>query len=597
MPVARFEMPDGRIARFEVPEGTTPEQAQAMIAQMVEEQGVPEPPQQPVPTQAPAQPSSPGFFELSRQMSGGIVEPLLSLATSGIGEIGGGLSGLGTLALTGDPAAAEAVRAGVAETLTYEPRTAGGALAQQVIGAPSAPAGALMQEAEQIAGEAGYEAGGPIGGALASALPTAASMLAGGALNRAITPTRGPGGALAVVDEAQVPPPALGGLPESRRAIGEEIAAGSTSERVAPYRLEEWAGVAKNPAANEAIRQGADKSVVAAISRASPVDRTKMRDMLNIMRDVRGNKRLALDKRPSDVVGDSLTERVRHVINVNKQAGKRVNEVAKNLKGEVVNFQPAVQSFIDDLSEIGVRMEGTEPRFKGSDIEGATAAENFISKVVTRMRDTGTPSAYDVHRLKKFIDEQVSYGKVGEGLTGQAERIVKRLRANLDNALDEQFSEYNEANTTYAETIGALDSLQSIAGKRMDFSSESANKALGTLLRRLTSNAQTRVPLSDAIGEIEGVANKYGGKFKDDIKTQMVFANELDRMFGPVADTSLMGDVSKAVARGALDVATGQPGGAVRAGTEGVLSGVLNKIQGIDPERGMTALDELLKSQ
>lgn len=31
MPVARFQMPDGRIARFEVPEGTTPEQAQAMI--------------------------------------------------------------------------------------------------------------------------------------------------------------------------------------------------------------------------------------------------------------------------------------------------------------------------------------------------------------------------------------------------------------------------------------------------------------------------------------------------------------------------------------------------------------------------------------
>lgn len=35
MPVARFEMPDGRVARFEVPEGTTPEQAQTMIAQML----------------------------------------------------------------------------------------------------------------------------------------------------------------------------------------------------------------------------------------------------------------------------------------------------------------------------------------------------------------------------------------------------------------------------------------------------------------------------------------------------------------------------------------------------------------------------------
>jgi hypothetical protein len=33
MPIARFQMPDGRVARFEVPDGTTPEQAQAMIAQ------------------------------------------------------------------------------------------------------------------------------------------------------------------------------------------------------------------------------------------------------------------------------------------------------------------------------------------------------------------------------------------------------------------------------------------------------------------------------------------------------------------------------------------------------------------------------------
>lgn len=33
MPIARFQMSDGRVARFEVPEGTTPEQAQAMMAQ------------------------------------------------------------------------------------------------------------------------------------------------------------------------------------------------------------------------------------------------------------------------------------------------------------------------------------------------------------------------------------------------------------------------------------------------------------------------------------------------------------------------------------------------------------------------------------
>lgn len=38
MPIARFQMPDGRIGRFEVPDGTTPEQAQSMIASSMPQQ-------------------------------------------------------------------------------------------------------------------------------------------------------------------------------------------------------------------------------------------------------------------------------------------------------------------------------------------------------------------------------------------------------------------------------------------------------------------------------------------------------------------------------------------------------------------------------
>ena len=54
MPVARFQMPDGRIARFEVPEGTTPEQAQAMIAEQVQ------------PTTQPQQPAASPLDGMSR---------------------------------------------------------------------------------------------------------------------------------------------------------------------------------------------------------------------------------------------------------------------------------------------------------------------------------------------------------------------------------------------------------------------------------------------------------------------------------------------------------------------------------------------------
>lgn len=44
MPVARFEMPDGKIGRFEVPEGTTPEQAQSLISESLNpQQAAPKP--------------------------------------------------------------------------------------------------------------------------------------------------------------------------------------------------------------------------------------------------------------------------------------------------------------------------------------------------------------------------------------------------------------------------------------------------------------------------------------------------------------------------------------------------------------------------
>lgn len=46
MPIARFQMPDGRVARFEVPDGTTPEQAQAAFAQFAGQQGQSHQPQE-----------------------------------------------------------------------------------------------------------------------------------------------------------------------------------------------------------------------------------------------------------------------------------------------------------------------------------------------------------------------------------------------------------------------------------------------------------------------------------------------------------------------------------------------------------------------
>ena len=194
--------------------------------------------------------------------------------------------------------------------------------------------------------------------------------------------------------------------------------------------------------------------------------------------------------------------------------------------------------------------------------------------------------------MKRFIDEVVTYGKQGEGLSGKTERILKQLRRDLDSTLDDAFPEYNRVNTTYADTVGSLDALQDVAGKKMDLFGKNADKATGTLLRRLMSNAQSRVNLVDAVDSLESIAKKYGGEFTDDISTQMLFADELDNVFGSVARTSFAGETAKGIRKGA-EVVTGQRtvvGAALEAGAAGV-----EKLRGINEKNAFKSITELLK--
>ena len=210
------------------------------------------------------------------------------------------------------------------------------------------------------------------------------------------------------------------------------------------------------------------------------------------------------------------------------------------------------------------------------------------------MKNTKAPNAFDAHRLKKFIDEQVTFGKHAEGLAGKTEVILKGLRRNLDDILDSNFKEYNRVNTVYSETRGAIDAFQDVAGKKMDLTGKNADKAVGTLMRRIMGNAQSRVRLLDSVDDIERVARKHGGTEqlkiegittgKDDLLTQILFVDELDAVFGPVARTSFQGQIKQAVIpRTATDLA-------IKAGEK-----VIEKARGIDEAAAFKSIKELLK--
>lgn len=351
--------------------------------------------------------------------------------------------------------------------------------------------------------------------------------------------------------------------------------------------------VVKDPAAIEAIRQGFDEGVVAPVKVASPRDKKSMLRMVDVMERGKNNKQFALTHRPTDVVGDTLLSRFKEVSRVNREARSQLDSVAKGLKGQHVDYSDSIVKFLDDLDELGVRFDDKlNPVFGSSQIQGVTTAENAIRNIVKRMRDIDTPDAFDVHSLKRFIDEQVSFGGgTQKGLTGRTETILKRLRHNLDETLDLKFPEYNRVNSTYAETRQAIDAMQDAAGKKLNLSGKNADKATGTLMRRLMSNAQSRVNLLDAITEVERVAKKTK-RFDDDILTQVLFADELDSVFGPVARTSFQGQIGQAV-EGVADVASDPTSFRSIAKNLGM---VVDRSRGVTDPARFKAIRELLSS-
>lgn len=575
----------------------------------------------------------------------GVVEPVRAIA-SGMGRsIAGGLSGIATQAIPGGETGAETVDR--FQSGAFIPRTAAGQknikrlgdLAQfgiSVLNYPVSGLGGLMeflsgQGIDQAADTvnsvqsdgAGVtfgrrvfeETGSPLAATAAHILPEAAAEATG--LGAAANTAKRAGAASELMSRAltyQTP---------TRQRIAQLIDEGSTRNETAGYRLEEprqlpapdgsprppdalpapdspqvsnlpsylergSARAMRDPYQMEAIRQGFDKGVIASIRAASDGDRSKMLEMVQRMKEGQGNAVYSLTNRPSDVVGQSLMGRFKVVSGANRDAGTRLDKIAKSLRGQRVDFSSPVNEFLSDLDSLGVQIGGDlKLNFKGSDIEGADGAMKLLSRITDRMKSPQEMDAYELHRMKRFIDEMVSYGKSAEGLTGRAENIVKRLRHNLDSVLDNKFEAYNEVNTTYAETISALDDLQTAVGRRIDLTGPNAEKAVGTVLRRLMSNAQSRVEILDSVLELDGVATKHGGSFDDDILTQVLFVDELDRVFGPPARTSFQGQIAQANAR--IPRSRGEF-------LERAVESAVESVRGINETSQFKAMEELLNS-
>lgn len=348
--------------------------------------------------------------------------------------------------------------------------------------------------------------------------------------------------------------------------------------------------VKRSKRAKEAAKQGFEEQTIQFILGSSPADKVKYKKIVDTARQLRRDKSKAENMRLTDTVGESLAERARFVLGVNREAGKRVGEEAKKLPDNV-DFAPTQAAFMDDLeNDLGVEVVGGKPRFLDSQIEDFATDRKAITDILKMVqRRSEDPSGKKLHDLKKRIDRQVTFGKQSEGgLSPEVDNVLKKLRHNINETLGNASPEYREANQIFRETVGALDELQSIGGKRLDIEGPSAERSLGILSRRLAGNAVSSAPLKESINTIEAVARKYGGDFDDSIFAQLQVAEDLNSIFKTQPQTSLKGEMTSV---SDTAQAAAQPGAALlRAADKG-----FEKVRGINEENAFKALEALLE--
>jgi len=361
--------------------------------------------------------------------------------------------------------------------------------------------------------------------------------------------------------------------------------------------------IAKSKPAAGAANQGFSESFLGAVTkRATPADLKALAKMTNI--SSRGTKDVIFkgDFRPADVAGKVLLDKVNEVKRINRLAGNKIGEAKKSLIGKEVPVAQIGDSFLNILDDLKIVRNGENLDFSNALVSGA-GRRKALADINKRMTNNLSPKAIDLHELKLFIDDTVSYGKSVRGLGGQSERALKKLRANINDTLNANFKDYAKANKAYSDSIGALDEIQRLAGKRTDLTAGGANSDLGTLARRLTSQAQSRGQLRESLHAIDDVLKTHGsfggplrlegpttgaaGTKGANLKLLMAYADELDRVIGNQASTSFTGAAETAIkaARGPREFIADK---AVE---------VAKGVTGVTPDNAFKSMREFIKSE
>lgn len=617
-----IRLPDGREADLRVDDSLSSEQIQMQAMQMWDagQFGKPE-------------------FGLFDQAIG-VGEAGLTLGSGALGTIAGGWAGLGAAALPLGVSGGETVR-NVQEAMTYQPRTASGRYELQKAANILEPITSAMESARKTFGDFGYSLGGQEDNPKLSATLGAAGATIPDAVLQALglAAFKMTKGKMPMFDYSGQPTKDLrkalnefgltweGLTPEAKAVIPElanqrtfsaqadvagtvtpaviqQMKTGGREAGLAPKMPStDWLGneaISPDPVAMSAIKQWrGDEGLIQMVKTSNNATRSDMFKMLEMSRRGRSDQSFANFNRPSDIAGNAFIDRIKFIRDKASTARLALDEIANNdLAGVKMDAAPVINAFNEALNNLDVVQLKVEGRaapildFSDSIISQDKSSQNALNSLLMLMKQGGAPDALRFHKMKRQLDALIDFQKKSsEGLTESGRNVLKTIRYTLNDQLRQANPKYAEVNDIMSQSLDLFDFINSNTAGKVNIFDKNADKMLGTELRKLFSNYNTRVNLAEGVKQADDLAKLFGGNFNNDVTSLASFATSLDRQFGPVAKNSFMGEI-----QGALDSAMynrSLTGAATDIGV-GVLKEKLNDIRNINDFEAYESMRKLL---
>lgn len=298
------------------------------------------------------------------------------------------------------------------------------------------------------------------------------------------------------------------------------------------------------PHVGEAMKQGIDDTTIKFVRTGTKADKAQRAQMLEIAKKAKDD--LTFMDTAKRLSGDTILKGpVKHLINTADKGRSATKSVLNKLSSMPQNVRNIHDSFVSDMQQLGLKVLNNQIVVQqGSKVPRSDV--RFYQEILDDLRLNKKGEVHltyeQLHGLRqKWFEVARSDETFTSGVTKYAQHIRSSLGAALDTASK---GKYMESQNLTRETLTGIQEFVKLIGykgKLADLTSKDL-KAGETFLR-VFGNASDR-PLT-VLNTVYDTASKYGYKGKENIISQLRFADMLEAIYG-VPSRSIGGQISRA---------------------------------------------------